>query len=246
VLEIIEKEGRSLQKLCYRLSLKIANQSRFASNDSWHNWQMEYRFITGALLILLASAAMAQQGEIYRWVDDEGAVHFGDSIPAEYAELPKQILNDHGITVDSLHGKKTPEELEADRVAKELAMQIELQRRADLALLATYLSEDEILLHRDRRVELFQAQARVTELYLRNLDIRLNSLLIEAAKYKPYNSDENAPEIDQGLANDLMETKKTIQRHQRNLNKYQTDEQVIIARFDGDISRFKTLKGINN
>jgi hypothetical protein len=43
-----------------------------------------------------------------------------------------------------------------------------------------------------------------------------------------------------------METKKTIERHQRNLNKYQTDEQVIIARFDGDISRFKTLKGINN
>jgi hypothetical protein len=207
---------------------------------------MQLRFITGALLILLASAAAAQNGEIYRWVDDEGAVHFGDSIPAEYAELPKQILNDHGVTVDNLQGKKTPEDLEAERVANELALRIELQRRADLALLATYLSEDEILLHRNRRVELFQAQARVTELYLRNLDTRLNSLLIEAAKYKPYSTDENAPEIDQDLADDLMDTKKTIDRHQNNLNKYYADEQIIIARFDGDINRFRTLKGINN
>jgi hypothetical protein len=207
---------------------------------------MLFRFITSALLILLVSAAAAQQGQIYRWVDDEGVVHYDDTIPAEYAELPKQILNDHGVTVDSLHGKKTPEELEADRVAKKLALEKELQRRADLALLATYLSENEILLHRDRRVELFQAQARVTELYLRNLDTRLNSLLIEAANYKPYSTDENAPQIDRDLATDLMETKNTIARHQKNLNKYQTDEQTIIARFDGDISRFRTLKGINN
>ena len=48
-------------------------------------------------------------------------------------------------------------------------MQKELQMRADRALLATYQNVDEIVMHRDRRVELFQAQSRVTELYLRNL-----------------------------------------------------------------------------
>lgn len=207
---------------------------------------MRKEFITGALLILVAFGAVAEQGRVYRWVDDDGVVHFDDNIPAEYAELPKQILNDHGVTIDNVRGKKTPEEIEAERIAKELDLQKDLQRRADLALLATYLSEDEILMHRDRRVELFQAQAKVTELYLRNLDTRLNSLLIEASKYKPYSSDSNAPQIDQSLADDLMETKNTIQRHQRNLTKYQTDEQQIIARFDGDIHRFRTLKGLDD
>jgi hypothetical protein len=38
--------------------------------------------------------------------------------------------------------------------------------------------------------------------------------------------------------------KVTIDRHQRNLEKYQSDEQEIIEQFSGDISRFKTLKGI--
>ena len=207
---------------------------------------MKSSFITGAVLIFLVSGATADTERVYRWVDDEGVVHFDDSIPAEYAELPKQILNDHGITVDNVQGKRTPEQIEADRAAKEMDLQKELQRRADLALLATYLSEEEIVMHRDRRVELFQAQARVTELYLRNLDTRLNILLIEAAKYKPYSKDENAPQVEPGLADELMETKGTIERHQKNLLKYQTNEQTIIARFDGDISRFRTLKGLNH
>lgn len=203
-------------------------------------------FTTGVILFFLASAALGGEGRVYRWVDHDGVVHYDDQIPTEYAELPKQILNDHGITIDNVQGKKTAEEIEADRVAKELQLQVELQRRADLALLATYLSEDEILMHRDRRVELFQAQARVTELYLRNLDTRLNALLIEASKFKPYSNEEDAPEIDASLAQELMDTKNTIARHQKNLKKYQTDEQQIIARFDGDIHRFRTLKGLDN
>lgn len=197
-------------------------------------------------MILVASGAAADQGRVYKWVDNEGVVHYGDSIPAEYAELPKQVLNDHGVTVDYLQGKKTPEEIEAERKARQLELERELQLRADRALLATYLSVDEILLHRDRRVELFQAQARVTELYLRNLDRRLGSLREDASKFKPYSSDEDAPMIDSDLAEDIQETTATIKRHKRNLNKYQTDEQQIIARFDGDISRFRALKGLDD
>lgn len=206
---------------------------------------MRIRFTAYALIILVASGAAAAQERVYRWVDEDGIVHYGDSIPAEYAELPKEVLNERAITVGHLQGKKTPEEIEAERKEKALEMERELQRRADRALLATYLSVDEILMHRDRRVELFQAQARVTELYLRNLDLRLVSLREDASEFKPYSTDENAPEIDPDLAKDIRETKETIARHKRNLNKYQSNEKQIIARFDGDISRFRVLKGID-
>ena len=100
-------------------------------------------------------------------------------------------------------------------------------------------------MHRDRRVELFQAQSRVTELYLRNLEARLEKLRAEAANYQPYSEDSSAPMIDEKLAEDLRKTKDTISRHQRNLLKYENDEKQIVERFDGDIARFKTLKGIS-
>ena len=205
---------------------------------------MKIRLITSAVLIFVVSGAVADTGRVYRWVDDEGVVHFGDSIPAEYAELPKQVLNDHGVTIDQLQGKKTPEQIEAERKARELDLQKELQRRADLALLATYLSEEEIVMHRDRRVELFQAQAKVTELYLRNLRKRLESLTNEASGFTPYSEDENAPLVDPSLVDEISDTENTIARHEKNLRKYQNDEQTIIDQFNGDIMRFRDLKGI--
>ena len=204
------------------------------------------RLITTIALVTLGSSAMAgNEQRVYKWTDDEGNVHFSDSIPAEHAERPKEVLNDHGVTVEELEGKKTAEQLEQERIEKDLRVAQELQRRADQALLATYLSVDEIIMHRDRRVELFLAQSRVTELYLRNLDRRLQQLRQEASRYKPYSDDSDAPMIDEGLAQELQATETAISRHKQNLEKYKSDERQIIERFDGDIQRFRVLKGID-
>ena len=206
---------------------------------------MRKRMLTIALFSLLPLAVSAEEAKVFRWVDADGQVHFGDSVPVEYADFPKEVLNEHGVTVGNLQGKKTEEEREADRLAAERMVALALQQRADQALLATYLSIEEILMHRDRRVELFQAQSRVTELYLSNLARRMETLRDDAANYKPYSEDTDAPMIPEALANHIRQTKETIERHERNLRKFQSDEQRIISRFAGDISRFKTLKGIH-
>lgn len=206
---------------------------------------MRKRVLTIALLLSLPLAASADEGRVFKWVDAEGQVHFGDSIPVEYSELPKEVLNEHGVAIDNLAGKKTLEELAKEQLEHEQMLAREKQKRADTALLATYMTVEEILMHRDRRVELFQAQSRVTELYLNNLARRMEVLRAESANYKPYSEDPDAPMIPDALANELRKTKDTIDRHERNLRKFQSDEQRIISRFAGDISRFKTLKGID-
>ena len=222
------------------------NQSRLRPFLSWHIHMMRKSVPLFLLALSLAGAALAQEGRVYKWVDKDGITHYGDSIPVEYAELPKEVINDHGVAVARLAGKMTEEEREAARLEEERLLTVELQRRADRALLATYLSVEEILMHRDRRVELFQAQARVTELYLRNLDRRMGKLRTEAANFQPYSEDPEAPMIDEKLAEELHKTKGIMARHERNLDKFRADEQQIIARFDGDISRFRLLKGLND
>lgn len=196
-------------------------------------------------LSLIPLGAGASEVKVYKWTDKDGVTHYGDSVPPEYAERPKQILNDQGVTVDHLEGKKTQEQIEAERRAQELELQKELQRRADRTLLNTYVSVDEIIMHRDRRMELFQAQQRVTELYLRNTQRRLDSLEKDARRFKPYNSDPNAPTINDSLLDDIRDTKQTIERQRNNLENYKNSQQEIIERFDGDIARFKVLKGID-
>ncbi len=196
------------------------------------------------MLLPLCSAA-AEHQKLYRWVDSNGVIHYGDYVPAEYADMEKQVLNEHGVTVDVLRGKRTAEEIAEDNRVAELKRQAKLQRRADEALLATYLSVNEILMHRDRRIELFQAQSRVTELYLRNMMHRMTELREEAFNYQPYSANPDAEMIDPDLAEDLLVTKATIRRLEANLARLREGEQNIVARFDGDITRFKSLKGLN-
>lgn len=206
---------------------------------------MRKLLILSTALTLAPLLASAEESTHFKWVDAEGIVHYGDSIPAKYAELNKEVVNDYGVTVGNLEGKKTEEEREAERKENERRVAQELQQRADIALLNTYLTVEEILLHRDRRIELFQAQSRVTELYLNNLSRRLELIRKETSRYQPYNENSDAPMITPELAQELKTTKDTIERHEGNLKKFKTDEQQINERFAGDISRFKILKGIS-
>ena len=205
---------------------------------------MRNLIIICALLTISVTAAARQDKPVYKWTDEEGVVHYGDSVPAEYAERPKEVLNDQGVAVSFIEGKKTEEQLAREAREEELRVAAELQRRADMALLNTYLSVEEIVMHRDRRVELFQAQSRVTELYLKNLNRRLTSLRKDASHFQPYSEDPDAPMIDDDLAADLRKTRDTIERHERNLDKYEYEEKQIFERFNVDIQRFRHLKGI--
>ncbi len=205
------------------------------------------RLNSSAILLLCFLPALAlAQGKTYKWQDESGVPSYGDSIPPEAAEQEKQILNDAAITVDVLRGKKTEEEKAEEARLLRVAEERELQRRADQALLATYLSVEEIEMHRDRRVELFQAQARVTELYLKNLRNRQEWLQMSASKYRPYSDDPNAEMITPDLLDDMNETKDTIARHEQNLKRYKREENEMNSRFETDIQRFRKLKGIKD
>ena len=71
--------------------------------------------------------------------------------------------------------------------------------------------------------ELIQAQTRVTELFISNLHRRLADLEDEAKCCRPYNSDPNAPMIEESLIQDIRKIRETIKRHQANLEKLQSD-----------------------
>ena len=53
------------------------------------------------LLILMMSAlfTVSAQAGLYRWVDEFGAVHYGDKVPAKYLKQEHQELNEQGTTV---------------------------------------------------------------------------------------------------------------------------------------------------
>jgi hypothetical protein len=207
---------------------------------------MRLSFVVILILTLLPEAVLAQgHDRFYSYEDEDGVLIITDKPPPGDSELPKAIVNDEGVTVGTVRGKKTEEEIAAERAAAELALQKELQKRADRALLGVYGSVDEILMHRDRRVELFKAQARVTELYLANQRRALDAMKREVVQYRPYSADPDAAAVPEDLVTAIAETESTIERHEQNLLKSRAEEKEIIERFAGDIRRFRELKGID-
>lgn len=205
------------------------------------------RVLTAAVLLCMPLAAALAQPKLYRWVDENGVVHYGDHIPPEYANTDRDILNTHGIAVGFEEGEITAEErAEMERVAAEAAEaeRIRTDRvRRDRMLLETYLSVADIEDLRDRRLELVGAQIKVTELYLTNLRKRLLGLQEEADRYKPYNAAPDAPQIPDYLALDLSRTLASINLYERTLSRTRSEQEQVRAAFDLDIERFRELKG---
>jgi hypothetical protein len=196
-------------------------------------------------LSLTATATLAQR--LYRWVDDQGVVHYGDRIPPEYANRNRDVLNDQGVAVGSEQGELSASEkaaLEEKRAAEaaDRNARAEIARR-DRMLLETYLTVEDIEDLRDRRLELMGSQIQVTELYLSNLRKTLDGLNAEAARYKPYSDKEDAREIPPDLASQIARTESSITLYEESLARTRNEQAKTRDAFDSDIARFRELKG---
>lgn len=204
-------------------------------------------FIAGAALLgaTIAAGAAEQSRKTYRWVDSQGVVHFGDHVPAEYANANRQVLNQQGVAINAQAGARSPEQLAAEKEAAERAA-AEQQAKAESArrdqiLMTTYMSVAEIEALRDQRVEQMTAQIKVTENYLEGLRQSLKKLQAEAAAFKPYSTDPNAKPIDDKLANELASTMGSILLYEKSLADTRLKQSELVTQFTADINRFAEL-----
>lgn len=209
-----------------------------------------HRLTFAAAMLCLGTMAAEAGGsdarKTYRWVDENGVVHFGDHLPPEDASTQRQILNEYGVPVANQNGVKTAEQIAAEKAAKakadaERAKAIAAARR-DQMLLDTYLTVEEIEDLRDRRLELIDTQIKVTENYLDGLRKILDKLQAEAAAFKPYSANPDAPPIDERLAGELSTTMDSIMLYERYLSTTRARKADVLGQFTADIDRFRALK----
>lgn len=203
--------------------------------------------IVTAVLAATAAGASAQQ-RLYRWVDNEGVVHYGDRVPPEFANRDRDVLNDQAVTIGSEEGEVTAEE--RAEIARRQAADAERQAarndeaRRDRMLLETYLTVADIEDLRDRRLELIGSQIKVTELYLTNLHKRIVALEREASPYSPYSDKEDAAPVPDDLATEIRRTRASIALYEQTLERSRSEQEALRSAFELDIIRFKELKGV--
>jgi hypothetical protein len=199
------------------------------------------------LLALLSSAAIAQsdkQKKTYRWVDKNGQVHYGDSVPAEYAEQDREVLNKQGVQVGKEEGTITPEEAAAKAAADKAARDEQKRKLRDRVLLQTYQSVKELEVLRDNRLDLVDAQLTIQEQSLSNLRAQRAQIERQAARYAPINKDAEAPPLPDEVATDLERSSSDIVTQEANLVKRREERESIRLNFEADIKRYEELRSI--
>lgn len=200
--------------------------------------------LSALLLALLAAAAQGAEKKLYRWVDKQGQVHYGDSIPPEYAEQDRDVLNRQGVPIAREEGLVTEEEARAKAVADKAARDEQKRKLRDRVLLQTYQSVGELEVLRDRRLELVDAQLTIQQQSLANLRTKRAQFEKQAQRFKPLNKGPSALALPEELALDLRRSASDILTQQENLVKRREERENIRQNFEADIKRYIELRAI--
>ncbi len=131
-------------------------------------------------IIGLAAISVGSHAEVYKWVDENGEVQFGDHIPAKDSQLGHDVLNKQGIVVDTVDSPKTPEELRKIREQEELAeirqREAEKQAARDKALLKSFTSIDELVKAHEERMGMIDQSIILSKGRIRKQQVELTKL----------------------------------------------------------------------
>ena len=204
-----------------------------------------------ALLALGCSAIAAapstptrsQKGIAYRWVDENGEVHYGDHVPPQYADKDRALLNGQGVEVGHIEGERTPEQLKVEQTARAAAL---AQKQHDHFLITTYPSVKDIEALRDERLDQMKGQRVAAEQYVESLRSRLAALQTRAQNYAPYSSSPGARRMPDDLAENLVRTLDELRTQSSSLAAKSEEEKSLRSQFDADIERYKQLHTIHS
>jgi Domain of unknown function (DUF4124) len=193
-------------------------------------------FLLFAAALSLAPAAFATT---YKWVDDQGIVHYSDKIPPEAVNKGSVELNKQGIPVHRIDPALTPEQRRAREVEDERARQAAKIRedmlRKDRALLQSYTTEGEIDLAKKRALGTLDTQVQSAQAFIVTLGKRKQEITSRIAGLgdKPVPA---AMETELNNVNDELVKQEDLIASKRK------DGATIAARYDADKKRWQELR----
>jgi len=188
--------------------------------------------------LLCTSSAFAER--TFKWIDNEGHVHYGNRVPPEYAKQERKVMNERGRTIQVYDAAKTPEQWENEQQLKEEAARnkvlAEKQAIQDRSLLATYSSEQDMLLAKNSKVASVDALLHLTNSRIISMQKRLHKLTEEAATYE-----RSGKALPLSLESQLENLRKQITTNEAFTKEKEMERTAINNQFDADIARYIEL-----
>lgn len=135
------------------------------------------------MLLLISSATHAQQ--VYKWVDENGEVHYSQTLPPERAGDAHDRLTSDGLVAERIDRVKTGEELAAlkqeQQQQREEAELQKIQAQQDRLFLAAYPAEEDVRRFIEIRRETVTAERNAVESLIEQSRARFAGAVEQAA-----------------------------------------------------------------
>jgi len=199
------------------------------------------RFPILPLAIILAGSAFSAQAKMYKWVDDEGQMHFGDKIPPKYLVKAHDEFNEHGVKVKHKAAVKTPAEKAEERRLKseqrKAALIEKKKKQRDRVLLDTYTTERDLIVARDSRLDAVGSQIHLAETIISDSNKKIGAMEKQIVDIQA-----SGREVPLDLYDRLEIEKKQVVVQTRVMENHKKRRGEISAQFNDYIERFKVLK----
>jgi len=191
-----------------------------------------------AALFLLSPAVRAAT---YKWVDDQGVVHYSDKMPPEAINKGSVELNKQGIPIKKNDPALTPEqrrarEAEDERARQEAKVREDIQRK-DRALLQSFTTESEIDLSKKRALATIEGQVQSAQAYVVTLTKRKEETAgrVAALGDKP---------VPPSLEREVASVNEELEKQADLIATKRTEIVAVTARYDAAKQRWRELRTI--
>lgn len=188
----------------------------------------------------LASVAGADPAQFYKWVDEQGRVHYSDTVPPAAAGQEREVKSSSGQTVQTIEPPPTRQQLEARRSAQQTALQAERRRRAqeeyDRTLLLSFSNVQEIEAARDDRLRAITVHIELIQERLDKLQARLQEQQRKAAHIERTGQGDPQP-----VYAEIAQLRQHIDDNGAGIERLRQERQRIRRDFARDMARYREL-----
>jgi len=199
------------------------------------------RFVLFSLSAVILASSFSAHGKMYKWVDENGQMHFGDRIPPQYQVKEHEELNESGVVTKRRDAAKTAEEKAEDRrlekEKKKAALIEKKKKQRDRVLLDTYTTERDLIVARDSRLEAVDSQIQLAETIIRDSNNSVDSLEKQVTQIKASNR-----EVPADVYQRIDSEKQQVAVQSKVMASHKKHRDDISTQFNGYIERFKVLK----
>ena len=199
------------------------------------------RYVRISLSVILLACSLSTQAKMYKWVDEEGQMHFGDRIPPKYMVKEHQELNESGVVTKRKEAAKTAEQKAEDRrleyQRKKAAAVEKKKKQRDRVLLDTYTTERDLIVARDSRLEAVGSQVQLAETIIADSNKSIESLEKQVTQIKASNR-----EVPADVYQRIESEKEQVAVQSKVMESHKKRQEDIATQFNGYIERFKVLK----